>query len=75
MQNPSSSNKAPKRCAYLQACYLAESLSCFGYKMDCPLYQQSNGRFLPEEEFHTAMDKLIDQARAKHLPQTVKSLK
>ena len=75
MENPSFPKKLPERCTYLHACYLAESLSCFGYKMDCPLYQKSNGHFLPEAEFHTAMDQLIDKARAKHLPQIAKSLK
>jgi hypothetical protein len=75
MENPIFTERVPERCAYISACYLAESLRCFGYKKDCPLYQQSSGLYLHEEEFNTAMDKLIDQTRTKHLPSAVKNLK
>jgi len=55
-----------ERCSYTKACYLAESLKCFGFKTDCILYQRCNGEPYDEERFHEAMDKLIDKARAKH---------
>jgi hypothetical protein len=47
-------------------CYLAEELRCFGFKIDCPLYRQSNGGSFDQEGFDKAMDELIDQTRAKH---------
>ena len=58
--------KKPERCVYLKACYLAEELKCFGYKTDCPLYQQSNGEFYSESRFNDAVDRLIDKTRARH---------
>lgn len=54
------------RCAYIRACYLAEELKCFGYKTDCPLYRKCNGEYYDEGQFHEAMDRLIDKARAQY---------
>jgi len=54
------------RCTYLDACYLAEDLKCFGYKIDCPLYLKSTGEPCDEETFNKAMDDLIDKTIAKY---------
>lgn len=61
------SNSGPIRCRYLRDCYLAEELKCFGYKSDCPLYQESNDESYNEDRFDEAMDRLIDKTRRKHL--------
>lgn len=58
--------KKPVRCQYVQDCYLAEELRCYGYMTDCPLYMKSNGEPCSEERFDAAMDKLIAKTRAKH---------
>lgn len=58
--------KKAERCVYLKVCYLAEELKCFGYKTDCPLYQQSNGEDYNEDRFNKAMDKLINKTMAKY---------
>lgn len=58
--------KKTSRCAYLRACYLAEELKCFGFKTDCPLYQESNGEEYSEHRFNKAMDELIDKTRSKY---------
>ena len=58
--------KPANRCAYINACYMAEELKCYGYKIDCPLYQVSNGEYCSEFMFHEAMDKLIDKIKAKY---------
>ena len=55
-----------KRCGYLFSCYLAEDLECFGYKVDCVLYRQSNGQYYGEKDFNDTMDKLINKTRLKH---------
>lgn len=57
----------PIRCRYLKDCYLAEELKCYGYKTDCPLYQQSNNEMYNEDRFDDAMNRLIDKTRRKHL--------
>jgi hypothetical protein len=59
-------NPIKHRCAWVMKCYLAEELRCFGFKIDCPLYRQSNGDSFDQEGFDKAMDELIDQTRAKH---------
>jgi hypothetical protein len=59
--------KKPERCAYIRACYMAEELTCFGYKTDCTLYRKSNGEFFNESQFDRAMNELIDKTRARHL--------
>jgi len=59
--------KKTERCTFIKACYLAEELMCFGYKTDCPLYHKSNGKYLDEEQFNAAVDKLIDKTRAKYI--------
>lgn len=56
-----------RRCLYLNCCYLAEALECYGFKTDCVLYQRSNGEDCSEGAFHRAMDSLIDRTRAKHM--------
>ena len=72
---PQKTLKKSERCAYVRACYLAEELRCFGYKTDCVLYQKSNGEFYNEANFHDAMNKLIDKARARFLklPEEIES--
>ena len=65
--NKIDSPKPTARCAYLKACYLAEDLKCYGFKTDCPLFMKSNGEFCSESRFHDAMDRLIDETRARHL--------
>ncbi len=57
--------KRAERCSYIRVCYLAESLNCFGYKIDCPLYQKSNGLYFDEKRFDDAMNRLINKTRAK----------
>ncbi len=54
------------RCAYVKVCYLTEAMRCFGYKTDCVLFQKSNGELCREEEFHAAMDTLINKTKAKY---------
>jgi len=63
---PKKDQKKVSRCAYLNACYLAEELRCFGYRTDCVLYQKSNGDQYSEERFHEAMNTLINKTRAKY---------
>lgn len=60
-------HKKPQECAYIKVCYLSEAMDCFGYKLDCPLYIKSNGDFLPEHDFHEAVNKLIDKTKANHM--------
>lgn len=63
-----STDKQPRRfsrCAYLQACYLAEELQCFGLKADCVLYLESNGQEYDQRQFDACMDELINTTRAK----------
>lgn len=68
---PVTQQKKISRCAYVKVCYLTEAMKCFGYKTDCVLFQKSNGDLCSEEEFHTAMDTLINKTKAKYakLPQ------
>jgi len=58
--------KPSTRCSYINSCYLAEELKCFGYKTDCPLYMKSNGENCDESRFHEAMNRLIDRTKAKY---------
>lgn len=60
------SAKKVERCVYVEACYLAEELRCFGYKTDCPLFQESTGEQYNEARFNDAMDKLINKTVAKY---------
>lgn len=62
----SRSPKKNERCAYLNCCYMAEALTCFGYKTDCVLYLKSNGEQYIEERFHEAMDRLINKTKARY---------
>ena len=58
--------KKTERCAYIECCYLAEALECYGYKADCILYIKSNDRFYTRQAFDAAVNNLIDKAKAKH---------
>lgn len=53
-----------KRCIYVDVCYLAEGLQCYGFKLDCTLYRKSNDTPVTEEDFHRAINKLINKAKA-----------
>ena len=55
-----------ERCSFIEACYLADELKCFGYKIDCPLYRKSNGEPCNKADFDQAMDKLIDSTLTKY---------
>ena len=55
-----------ERCAYIDCCYLADALDCYGYKIDCILFLKSNGRFFTRRAFDNAVDELIDKTRARH---------
>ncbi len=55
------------KCQYVDVCYLAEALQCYGYKLDCVLYTKSNDGKVTEEDFHSAINRLIDKTKAKHL--------
>ncbi|MCP4683871.1 MAG: hypothetical protein GY867_00330 [bacterium] len=58
--------KPTVRCLYVDNCYLAEALECYGYKIDCPLYMRSNGEPCNDARFHAAMDRLIISTKEKH---------
>ena len=58
--------KTAVRCHYIENCYLAEALECYGYKLDCPLYMRSNGEPCNDARFHAAMDRLIFSTKEKH---------
>jgi hypothetical protein len=58
--------KEIQECAFVKVCYIAEAMDCFGYKSDCPLYKKSNAEVLSLEDFHEAVDQLIDKTKAKH---------
>ncbi len=64
--NKQRGQKKVQRCVYVQACYLAEELRCFGYKTDCPLYQESTGELYNKARFDEAMDRLINKTAAKY---------
>lgn len=51
------------KCTYVDVCYLAESLQCYGYKLDCILYTKSNGGQVTPEDFHRAINELIVRAK------------
>ena len=55
------------KCLYVDVCYLAEALQCYGYRLDCVLYTKSNLGVVTEEDFHKAINELIDATKAKHL--------
>ena len=67
--------KPSRQCSFVNACYLADDLKCYGYKTDCVLYQASNGEFYNEDRFHEAMNRLIDRTKAKYDAQIQKALR
>jgi hypothetical protein len=58
--------KKTVRCTYVDECYLAEELKCYGYMTDCPLYMHCNDEPCSEVRFDAAMDRLIARTKAKH---------
>lgn len=63
---PVTQQKKITRCAYVKVCYLTEAMKCYGYKTDCVLFQKSNGNLCNADEFHQAMDTLINKTKAKY---------
>jgi meiotically up-regulated gene 157 (Mug157) protein len=55
------------KCLYVDVCYLAESLQCYGYKLDCVLYTKTNKGAVTQEDFHKAINELIDTTKTKNL--------
>ncbi len=55
-----------KICAFLEVCYLAEDLKCPGFKPDCPLFTNSDGKDRSKAQFNQAMDQLIYKAITKY---------
>ena len=58
------------KCQYVDVCYLAESLQCYGYKLDCVLYTKSNGGNVTTEDFHKAINELIDLTKTQYFEKT-----
>jgi hypothetical protein len=54
------------RCKYIDVCYMADGLQCYGYKSDCVLYRKSNNETVTTADFHRAFDELIRRTKAKH---------
>lgn len=57
------------KCQYTDVCYLAESLQCYGYKLDCVLYTKTNGGAVTEDDFHKAVNELIDKSKVQKAAQ------
>ena len=55
------------KCLYVDVCYLAEALQCYGYKLDCALYTKTNKGSVTEADFHKAINELINTTKVKHL--------
>ena len=55
------------KCLYVDVCYLAEALQCYGYKLDCALYTKTNTGSVTEADFHKAINELINTTKVKHL--------
>jgi hypothetical protein len=55
------------KCLYVDVCYLAEALQCYGYKLDCALYTKTNKGVVTNEDFHKAINELINTTKARHL--------
>lgn len=60
-------DRAIVKCLYVDVCYIAEALQCYGYKRDCALYTKTNKGTVTEEDFHKAINELINITKAKHL--------
>jgi len=58
------------KCKFIDVCYLAESLHCYGYKLDCALYCPSKGTPATSADFHDAVDRLIEETTSRYLPQS-----
>lgn len=54
-------------CAFVEVCYLADCLNCFGYKQDCPLFTTTHDGSLTSDDFHKAIDDLIQRTRVSYL--------
>lgn len=55
------------KCLYVDVCYLAEALQCYGYKLECALYTKTNKGSVTEQDFHQAINELINTTKAKNL--------
>lgn len=55
--------RAITKCLYTDVCYLSESLRCYGYQTECVLYKPDDGRVATAEDFHKAMNSLIEIAK------------
>jgi hypothetical protein len=55
------------KCLYVDVCYLAEALQCYGYKLDCVLYTKTNKGTVTKEDFHKAINELINTTKVKHV--------
>lgn len=58
--------RAMQRCEYIDVCYMAEGLHCYGYKLDCVLYKESTAEPVSEADFHEAIDRLIKETQRQH---------
>lgn len=65
MVRTSSKPSDVKKCVYIDSCYLAEMLECFGYRADCALYRQSDSLISSHKSFPEALDRLIVKAKAR----------
>lgn len=55
------------KCLFTDVCYLSESLQCYGYQVNCALYKANDGQTATAEDFHKAVNSLIETAKS-HQP-------